>query len=142
MDGVRINSGLFIPASEIELRFSRASGPGGQNVNKRETRVEASFDVAGSALLGPRQRARLLEALGSRLDSDGRLRVVSSEHRTQAANREAAFERLGALLAEGLRPPPPPRRKTKPSRRATERRISEKRQRGQRKRERSWRPED
>jgi len=137
-----VNGGLTIPMSELEVRFSRAGGPGGQNVNRRETRVEVVLDVAGAPSIGPRRRARLLEALGSRLDADGRLRVVASEHRTQAANKEAALQRLADVLREALKPPPPPRRRTKPSRGATERRIASKRARGERKRERSWRPEE
>ncbi|HVE90794.1 MAG TPA: alternative ribosome rescue aminoacyl-tRNA hydrolase ArfB [Actinomycetota bacterium] len=142
MDGVRVNSHLVIPVGELELRFSRSGGPGGQNVNTRSTRVEVVFDVGRSPSLGPRQRARMLERLASKLDSEGRLRVVASEARTQAANREAALGRLGSVLEEALRPDPPPRRPTKPSRSARERRLSDKRARSHIKSERSRRFEE
>lgn len=124
------------------MRFSRSGGPGGQNVNTRSTRVEVVFDVAGSPSLGPRQRARIMDKLGSRLDTDGKLRVVASEERSQAQNRELALGRLRDLLAEALRPDPPPRRPTRPSKGAVERRLASKRARGQIKRERSSVPED
>ena len=124
------------------MRFSRSGGPGGQNVNTRSTRVEVVFDVAGSPSLGPRQRARIMDKLGGRLDTDGKLRVVASEERSQAQNRELALGRLRDLLAEALRPDPPPRRPTRPSKGAVERRLASKRARGQIKRERSSVPED
>lgn len=142
LDGLRLSRSVVVPASELEVRFSRSGGPGGQNVNTRDTRVEVVFDVAGSPSLGPRQRARVLGALASRLDSEGRLRVVASAERSQAQNREAAMARLGSLLAEALRPPPPPRRPTKPSRAATARRVEQKRARGRLKRQRGSIPED
>ena len=124
------------------MRFSRSGGPGGQNVNTRSTRVEVVFDVAGSPSLGPRQRARITDKLGGRLDTDGRLRVVASEERSQAQNRELALGRLRDLLAEALRPDPPPRRPTRPSKGAVERRLASKRARSRIKRERSSVPED
>ena len=124
------------------MRFSRSGGPGGQNVNTRSTRVEVVFDVAGSPSLGPRQRARIMDKLGGRLDTDGKLRVVASEERSQAQNRELALGRLRDLLAEALRPDPPPRRPTRPSKGAVERRLASKRARSQIKRERSSVPED
>ncbi len=124
------------------MRFSRSGGPGGQNVNTRSTRVEVVFDVAGSPSLGPRQRARVMDKLGGRLDTDAKLRVVASEERSQAQNRALALGRLRDLLAEALRPDPPPRRPTRPSRGAVERRLASKRARGRIKRERSSVPED
>lgn len=133
---------MVIPLGEVDLRFSRSGGPGGQNVNTRSTRVEAVFDVAGSPSLGPRQRARVLTKLTGRLDSDGRLRVVASEERSQAQNRELAVGRLQNLLAEALRPDPPPRRPTKPSRGSVERRLASKRARSRTKRDRSSVPDD
>jgi ribosome-associated protein len=87
------------------------------------------FDVAASSALGPRQRARVLDRLASRLDAEGRLRVVAAEERSQARNREIAVERLRALLAEALRPDPPVRRPTRPSKGADERRLAAKRAR-------------
>lgn len=142
MDGVRVTRSLAIPTRELRFRFSRSGGPGGQNVNRRETRVELLFDVAGSPSLGPRQRARVMERLRHRLDDSGRLRIVASQARTQAANREIATDRLRKLLADALRSEPPARRPTRPSARATERRLHSKRRRSRTKRERAWRPED
>lgn len=142
MDGVRVSRSCVIPWREIELSFSRSGGPGGQNVNRRETRVELVFDVTNSKSLGPRQRARVMDRLASKLDSRGRLRIVSSQTRTQAGNREIALERFRELMAEALRPPPPPRRKTAPSKAARERRLASKRRRSSLKRERGWKEED
>lgn len=142
MDDVRISRTCVIPANEISWRFARSGGPGGQNVNKRETQVELIFDVARTPALGPRQRARVMERLSSRLDSMGRLRIVASTQRTQGRNRDIAVERFRGLMAEALRPDPPARRPTKPSRRATQRRLTTKKRRSMQKRERSWRPED
>lgn len=141
MDALRVTSTVTIPLGEIETTFSKSSGPGGQNVNRRETQVEVVFDVVASPSLGPRLRARALDRLASRLDSRGRLHVVASDERTQARNREIALERLRDVLAEALKPPPPKRRKTRPSRGAKERRLTEKRQRSRMKQERAWRPE-
>jgi ribosome-associated protein len=143
LDGVRINRTVVIPASELHVRFSKSGGPGGQNVNKRETQVELVFDVAGSPSLGPRQRERALRRLSRRLDSEGRLHVVASAQRTQGLNREAAIERFRDVMIRALEPDPPKRRPSRPSRKATERRLEEKRLRARRKRERSaWRAED
>jgi ribosome-associated protein len=142
MDGLRVTRSVVIPDREISFRFARSGGPGGQNVNKRETQVELVFDLAGSPCLGPRQRARAMQRLASRLDSSGRLRIVSSEGRTQGVNRELALERFRKLMAEALRPEDPKRRPTRPGRQATERRLDSKRRRSQRKRERAWREED
>jgi ribosome-associated protein len=126
-DGLRITGSVVLPSDELRFRFSRSGGPGGQNVNTRDTRVELVFDVASSSALGPRQRARVLQRLGSRLDSEGRLRVVAADERSQARNRELALERLSSILAEALRPDPPVRRATRPSRGADEARLAAKR---------------
>ncbi|MFP5375378.1 MAG: alternative ribosome rescue aminoacyl-tRNA hydrolase ArfB [Acidimicrobiia bacterium] len=131
--GLRVTSSLTIPLEELEWRFSRSGGPGGQHANTADTRVEVRFDVAGSASLGPRQRARLVERLGASV------RVVASDSRSQARNRELALERLRARLAEGLRVEPA-RRPTRPSAAAGQRRLRDKRQRSERKRQRSERP--
>jgi ribosome-associated protein len=133
---------LSIPLSEVRFRFARSSGPGGQNVNKRETQVELIFDVAGSPSLGPRQRERVMRKLASRIDAEGRLRLVATEQRTQGRNREVALERLRDLLAEALKPDPPKRRASRPSKAAVQRRLDEKKIRSRRKQERSWRDED
>lgn len=142
MDAIRINSGCRIPMDELTFRFSRSGGPGGQNVNTRSTRVELVFDVANSPSLGPRQRARAMERLHNRLDSSGRLRIVASQARTQARNRELAIDRFQKVLADALRPPPPARKPSKPSRKAKERRLESKRRRARLKRNRTWIPEE
>jgi ribosome-associated protein len=126
---------LVIPAAELSWRFSRSSGPGGQSVNTADSRVELSWDLASSAVLAPVLRERALERLAGRL-VDGVLTVAASEHRAQLRNRRAAEARLVALVAAAIAPPPRPRRPTRPSRAATERRIAEKKRRGELKRRR------
>lgn len=133
-------SRVEIPNSEFVERFSRSSGPGGQGVNTTDSRVELRWDVAASPSLTEWQRARVLEALGARI-IDGVLVLVSSEHRSQLQNREAARIRLRALIDSALAPPPPPRRPTRPSRGARERRLEDKKQRGSIKQMRA-RPKD
>ncbi|MFF9561799.1 alternative ribosome rescue aminoacyl-tRNA hydrolase ArfB [Leifsonia sp. NPDC014704] len=126
--GLQVDSALTIPESELSWRFSRSSGPGGQGVNTADSRVELVWDVAGSAVLSPAQRERLLERLGSRL-VDGKLTIAASEHRAQLRNREAARARLADIVADALRPPAAPRRPTRPSRGARERRLDAKKRR-------------
>jgi ribosome-associated protein len=126
--GLRITSGITIPESELSWRFSRSSGPGGQGVNTADSRVELVWDVAGSAVLSPLQRERLLERLSGRL-VDGILTIAASEYRAQLRNRDAARDRLAALVAEALRPPSPPRRPTAPTRGSRERRLDAKKRR-------------
>ncbi|WP_086819407.1 alternative ribosome rescue aminoacyl-tRNA hydrolase ArfB [Allokutzneria sp. NRRL B-24872] len=124
-----VTASLVIPGVELAERFSRSSGPGGQSVNTTDSRVELSFDVAAStAFTSERQRERALERLATRL-VDGVLTIAASEQRSQLQNRNAARDRLAALLREAIAPPPPPRRATKPSRGARERRLAAKRQR-------------
>jgi ribosome-associated protein len=126
--GLRVSAGLTIPEAELSWRFSRSSGPGGQGVNTADSRVELVWDAAGSAVLSPHQRERLLDRLSGRL-VNGVLTIAASEHRAQLRNRDAARERLVALVGEALRPPAPPRRATKPSRGSIERRLTAKKQR-------------
>ena len=132
-DDLAVTRALVIPAAELRERFSRSSGPGGQGVNTADSRVELTWDVGGSAVLTPTQRARLLEALGTRL-VDGSLTIAASEHRTQLANRRAARERLTALVRDAAAPPPPSRRATRPTRGSQRRRLDTKKQRGEVKR--------
>ncbi len=129
---------VVVPAGELRWRFSRSSGPGGQGVNTADSRVELSLAPLEVPGLTDAQRARLTERLGGRL-VDGVLTVVASEHRQQLRNRQAARERLAAVLRAALAPPPPARRRTKPTRGSQERRIQAKKQRGELKRRRgSW----
>src|SRR6476620_2236711 len=130
---LRVSKSVLIPEGELRWRFSRSSGPGGQGVNTADSRVELRFDVQRSHALGPVQRARALERLGSRL-VDGVLTVRASAQRAQLQNREAARERLAAVLAKAIAPPPPKRRPTKPTKAAAERRLADKRRRSQTKR--------
>ncbi|GGR71326.1 aminoacyl-tRNA hydrolase [Micromonospora fulviviridis] len=134
-DGLRVTDRLVLPDAELRERFSRSSGPGGQGVNTTDSRVELSFDLAGSPSVPEALRARALDRLAGRL-VDGVLTVAASEHRAQLANREAARERMAALLREAVAPPPKPRRPTRPSRAAKERRLAEKKRQSQRKRDR------
>jgi ribosome-associated protein len=133
MGPLRVSRSISVPEGELRWRFSHSSGPGGQGVNTADSRVELSVDVANTTALGPIQRKRALERLSGRL-VDGVLTVRASEHRSQYRNREEARERLAALLARAVAPPPPPRKPTKPSRAAVERRLADKRRRAQTKR--------
>ncbi|MEV4737762.1 MULTISPECIES: alternative ribosome rescue aminoacyl-tRNA hydrolase ArfB [unclassified Microbacterium] len=126
--GLRVSGALTIPEAELSWRFSRSSGPGGQGVNTADSRVELVWDAGRSTVLSPVQRERLLDRLASRL-VDGVLTIAASEHRAQLRNRDAARERLAALVAAALRPPAPPRRATKPSRGSKERRLTAKHRR-------------
>jgi ribosome-associated protein len=136
-DDLRVNNWLAIPASELRERFSRSSGPGGQSVNTTDSRVELSFDIAGSSSLPEREKTRALARLSPRL-ADGVLTVAAETERSQLMNREAARARLAALLREAIAPPPPPRVPTKPTKGARERRLADKRRRAQTKRGRRY----
>jgi ribosome-associated protein len=122
---LEITPALSIDDSEIEERFVRASGPGGQNVNKVSTAVELRFDAAHSPSLTDEVRARLRTLAGSRMTTDGVLLIDARTHRTQAANREDARARLVALLKQAL-VRPKRRRKTRPTAGSKERRIETK----------------
>jgi ribosome-associated protein len=142
-DDLRVNGWLLIPAAELHERFSRSSGPGGQSVNTTDSRVELSFDVAGSSVLPEWARDRITERLAGRL-AGGVVTVTASEQRSQLANRQAARARLAALLREAVAPPQRPRVPTRPGRAANERRLEAKRSRAAIKRARrsdSWRSE-
>lgn len=126
---IEIPGGVAIPDEELRFIASRSGGPGGQHVNKVSSRMTLRFDVGGSPSLTPRQKERLGERLRTRIGADGVLRVVSSKHRSQLANREAAVVRFRELLALALAEPKE-RRSTRVPAGARQRRIEEKKRRG------------
>jgi ribosome-associated protein len=130
---LRINGSLSIPRTELEFKATRSGGPGGQHVNTSATRIELVWDIAASPTLTAKQRDRLLAALASRLDGESRLRLVSQDERSQLRNRQAAMERLQALVAAALIIPKK-RRATKPTKASKEKRLDEKRRRSEIKR--------
>ena len=130
---------MAIPAAELAWRFSRSSGPGGQNVNTTDSRVELVFDLAASEALPPALQARALRRLEGKL-VDSCVVIAASEHRSQWQNRVAAQRRLVELLQEAIKPPPPPRRATRPTRGSVQRRLAAKKQRGVIKGQRGSRP--
>jgi ribosome-associated protein len=125
---LEITPHLRLPLSELDYRASRSGGPGGQHVNTSSTRIEVWWDVAGSPSLTPEQRTQLLARLGPRLDTSGRLRLVSSGSRSQLRNREDVTERLRSVVAGALAVPKK-RKPTKPSRAAKAARLEAKRRR-------------
>ncbi|WNI30172.1 alternative ribosome rescue aminoacyl-tRNA hydrolase ArfB [Streptomyces sp. ITFR-6] len=133
-----IRGAVSLPEAELMWRFSRSSGPGGQHVNTTDSQVELRFDLAATEALPEVWKERALERLEGRL-VNGVVSVRSSEHRSQWRNRETAAVRLTSLLAEATAPPPKPRRKRKIPRGINERRLREKKQRGDTKRGRSGR---
>ena len=126
MNFVQISERLRLPMAELQFSFDRSSGPGGQHVNKVNTRVQLRFEPASSATLTEDQRRRLCGFLHSRLTRDGSLVVRSSRFRSQARNRRDCLEKFARLLAEALKPPSPPRRRTRPGRAAVARRLHSK----------------
>jgi ribosome-associated protein len=138
---LQITEYLSLPEEDLAWTASRSSGPGGQNVNKVNSRVTLRFDLAGTAALSPEQKARIATRLASRLGRDGVLRVTAQRHRTQPANLEAARDRLAELLREALTEAAP-RVDTRPTFASRRERIDDKTRRGRIKRERSYRPAD
>jgi ribosome-associated protein len=132
---LQLSEALAIPRTELVYRASRAGGAGGQHVNTSSTRIELLWNVRASQALDESQRARIEAKLASRLDGEGWLRIVSSARRSQGQNREAAEERLAALIVAAL-VVPKRRKATKPSRGAKEARLAEKKKRGDTKRQR------
>lgn len=136
METLYITSILEIQLAELRFKFNRSSGPGGQNVNKLNTRAELQYNFAQSAVLSALQRQRIAEKLSARLNSEGLLIVHSERFRTQGRNREDCLDKLSALLAEAIKPPPPKRRKTKPGRAARARRLDGKKRHSEKKKSR------
>ena len=127
---------ISIPDAELHFEFVRASGPGGQHVNKSSTAVQLRFDVANSPSIPHGVRRRLLKLAGSRISNDGVLIILSKEQRSQLQNREAALRRLRDLVLEATKRPKT-RKKTKPSRAAKQRRLDAKKQHSNKKRNRA-----
>ena len=126
-ESIRVTRTVSIPRTEVELRFSRSSGPGGQHAQKSDTRVEAVFDVEASSALSDAQKRRVVARVGPVV------RAVAQDERSQWRNRELALERLAEAVREALRVRRP-RRATKPTKAAVERRLEQKRRRGETKR--------
>lgn len=141
MGGVRINRSLVVPDQEIGYRFTTSGGPGGQHANKASTRVELTWNVATSAVLGPRQRQRITGALRNRIDKEGNLRLTSDRYRSQMRNRDDVRERFRRLIHDALIPPKQ-RIHTGPSRAAKERRLQDKKRRSATKQARKIRLDD
>jgi ribosome-associated protein len=137
-DDLVVTDGWVVPAAELSERFSRSSGPGGQGVNTADSRVELSVDLTRPRAVPDRVRSRVLDRLAGRL-VDGVLTVVASEHRAQLDNRRAARDRMAEVLRRAAAPPPRRRRPTRPTRGSQERRLAEKKRRGETKRGRQGR---
>jgi ribosome-associated protein len=126
---------LWIPRTELSYRASRAGGPGGQHVNTSSTRIELIWDLPNSRAITDEERARIHTKLASRLDSEGNVRVVASDRRSQQQNRQAADIRLASLVRHALHVPKA-RRPTKPTKASKERRLSDKKRQSDKKRDR------
>jgi ribosome-associated protein len=131
-DSLEVARGIEVPRSEIAIEYSRASGPGGQHVNKTETRVTLRFDFLGSRSIPEADKERMAEKLATKLTKAGELLVSCDAYRDRARNLETAYERLEATLARAYERPKP-RKKTRPSRGSKERRLDEKKRTGARK---------
>ncbi|HEY0242270.1 MAG TPA: alternative ribosome rescue aminoacyl-tRNA hydrolase ArfB [Gemmatimonadaceae bacterium] len=134
-DGLRVNESLVIPRAELAMRATRASGAGGQHVNKTSSRIEISWNIRESRALTDADRERLLDRLASRLSEEGAIRTVASDTRSQLRNREAAERRLAETIAKALIVQKK-RRPTRRPRAANEARLTEKKKHSDRKRER------
>ena len=133
---LRITPGITLDDGELEEQFVRASGPGGQNVNKVSTAVQLRFNVFASPSLPWDVRERLVKLAGRRINSAGELMITSQRYRTQAQNRDDAREKLAGLIRAATHKPKP-RKKTRPSAAAKRRRLEIKRRKGETKRSRS-----
>lgn len=135
MPDLCVNDKLFIPELYLRFQSSRSSGPGGQNVNKLNTRMTVVLDVANCSILTDIQKQRILKKLSGYADKDGCLHISSQRHRSQHANRLDALERLSVLLAQAVKPPVK-RRKTAVPKRAVEKRLGDKKKRSMLKKQR------
>jgi ribosome-associated protein len=127
---IEVGHHIRVGDDEVQVRAVRASGPGGQHVNKTSSAIELRFDVRNSPSLPERVKHRLEHLAGSRLTQEGVLVLFAQEHRSQEMNRQAAFDRLAGLIRKAAEPPPPPRKKTRPSRAARKKRLEAKTRRG------------
>ncbi len=132
---LRINQRLVLPSRELKLAFARSGGPGGQNVNKVESKVILTFSVEESQVLGERRQTLIRQRLSARLTRSGEIVIHASRHRERRRNEEDARERLAAMLREALRPQSR-RKPTRPTRGSKRRRLETKRRRGELKRQR------
>ena len=132
---LEVDDRLAIPSAELDWRFSRSSGPGGQHVNTSDSRVQLSWSIADSAVLSEAQREQLLSRLGRRLTA-GRITVTVSAQRSQLRNRETALEHLGELVRDALAPPAPLRRATRPTKGSARRHLAGKKRRSETKQQR------
>jgi ribosome-associated protein len=137
----QLNQPKSVPESEIEEKFVRGGGPGGQNVNKLATKVELRWNIDTSAAFSPEEKGKIKEALKNRVNKLGELVITSQEERAQAQNRERAMEVLQTLVAQALIPEKE-RVPTKPTKGSKERRLQEKREQGEKRKERGWKPEE
>ena len=137
VDDLPIRHGLTLPRWSMTEEFVLASGPGGQNVNKTSSAVQLRFFPGSAGVFNDYQLRRLMQLAGKRAAKDGSILIQASRHRAQERNREDARERLKSLVLKALEPPPPPRKKTRPTRGSVERRLKAKTGRGQIKKMRS-----
>jgi ribosome-associated protein len=137
---IEVTPHIALQDGEVALSYVRASGPGGQNVNKVATACELRFDARRSLSLSADVALRLMKLAGRRLTKDGVIVITADEHRSQERNRQAAIDRLVGMIREAARPPPPKRRATKPTKASVERRIKAKTARGGVKKNRSSKP--
>jgi len=134
-DDILINDLVTIPASELQITASRSSGPGGQHVNKTDSRIQVRWNIPASGALSDFLKRRVINTLRSRLTEDGDLLLACDSHRSQRRNKEEAMQRLASLVREALIPPKP-RRKTKPTRASRQRRLDDKKRRSDVKKQR------